>query len=511
LYFCRATLYDGQVAIRRIEPRGQHNRLRLVVIAAFAFVFACASRGQLHLPPVDKAEAALVLFVPRNASLGAFAVPWSRADGTSPFAIESGTEYDLYALLYECSLQLMALENQPYILTRNETRRALPSGSFQILKSSVTDFDQLPWSDHTSDVNSRSLLSSWRLYAESLGECDLEQTPSTFEIEGTEGSQLQPLAVAIDRDSLLVGAEHGPFYKVSLGDHVRLNLPPDTPGLAGYRDPTGAIWLFGKDGRIVRGHIDSGFEEVARGTRTASGALVAALVGPKKGEASDVFLATNRPKFQHFVGDRWIGEDALAAACDSGPPVPLTAAWLSAGSAVALLPSPRVSSLPCGGTMLFMYVDNGAVPESVDLRSLFGCMPGELGCDYPWIVGVWPQRGIILASHGTFGQEGRLVYSPDPRSPSWNEIDRFAAPANTLVAFNETIVAGDQTGVMHRYAAIGTNCARAITTAMPTAIVPIRGALVTVSKNVMTLDPQFPMRTSISVTVARTGSCLAEP
>jgi hypothetical protein len=241
---------------------------------------------------------------------------------------------ELYALMLECSLDALGLEEGQLSLAVSPEGRRLPALR-RVLFSAYADGAQSGWTEATLPA----ALAELRIRGEDVSPCDL-YAPSfeTRDIHLDDTTGTNPiLAVPLDRSSVLVATTAGRFFRVDQnGATLLTSLSTATPHAGGFARADGELWLFGTDGAVVRGRPETGFVS-APSLNTKTGFEAVTVDGSKEG-AIELYAFTHSGVLERFDGVSW-------TVLDTSDPLPVLhkndVTWIEPGRAIAVIANPN--------------------------------------------------------------------------------------------------------------------------------------------------------------------------
>lgn len=404
-------------------PRARQARIGISA-ALFAAIAGCIRDVDTSVPAsAQRGARTMIMIVSTKSSspttLNAFAValdPDGRGRDPPPLSLAPMDE--VFVLFFPCPLEAFGLREGPLSVPDPQATRPLPP---------------------TPNMTHYSLDGGWQPIAAlpaPIKDLKLVHEPQkcpSFVIGARQslapaGPPPRPLVVPIDGDSALVGATGGPFFRISKDAFVRLSLDPSTPSLAGYRAPSGELWLFGEDGRLVHGRLESGFVEAARTTPTSTSAIA----GPRDGSQFELFLATSRPSFERFSPDEGRWSEIATFMRPFSPSRILDVTWVGSREAVAAIPA---------NPAIQWYQDGGSVARPLLDRA------------YPWAVAVHSTLGVVVGTN-----QGRVQSFQAASAAPVGLPHDFGAAVSAMGAFGDSVLIGNVDGGLVDLLADGSTC-----------------------------------------------------
>lgn len=249
--------------------------------------------------------------------------PFDRAD-LLPAATGSPTKVVAWALLYPETLEELELEEGKLEATADPTRaRPLPAEASATYRAEAVEGAEVRWIE--SELSPE--LTAFRFPALEVvcPQYDLLILPTHSGV--TFG------ATRLDETGALLTSSSGSMWRVSARG-LEPFRPAPGPVVGAWRAPDGEIWAGGSNGRLFRGHPETGLVEVA--SSPADG-HIRWLAGPHDASAPfELFTVSHSGSFARFDGRDW--EPFVISTSTSSPRGGVV--WLGPDEAVALPPQP---------------------------------------------------------------------------------------------------------------------------------------------------------------------------
>jgi hypothetical protein len=310
--------------------------------------------------PVSAGTESVVLLREGGARADAIAVGAS-AHGTTLTFVGEGA-----ALLeYDCALDALGLAEGP--LTVDASGHRLPP------PDRVRDGAQAWASTATvAEIVHQTRVRDGRDWAEER--CpDLVTTTQSATIAVGHVSVLQP----IDERTLLIGFTDETVALIS-GDGPLVRVSGRFPAAAALRRDDGELWLFGRDGRVVRGRWGGPMRDAPARTSTTSARLA---VATSRGAAPlELWAVTGAGSIERFDGASWA---LVHRGAQAGPEGRVAVSWIGPGEVLVVgVDPPKV--LHVGGGR----IKEERLPSTLDEQPISLAQDGDdvlLGTDVGFI------------------------------------------------------------------------------------------------------------------------------
>lgn len=268
-----------------------------------------------------------------------------RYQGAVSLTLEGGSDTDAWVLEYDATLDELGLPARR--LVEDPGGLPLPTPA----RSQHLHYEDAWADDWSVEMGLPAALGEVR-YVETTPCPSVTFSQTRFSVTDARSE----FAVALDATRIFAATTTGTFHLLTPDGEVRLpNIPRSTPHNSAFVDPTGEVWLMATDGRVSRGHPDTGFEAAPQ-LPTVPTAYWQSLSGSTDDGPLELFAVNDPLLVAHYAGGAWTTLPTPGVL--SGGRAGTDVVWLSRGKAVAIGYDPStIVEFSVDGTYKLVHLD----------------------------------------------------------------------------------------------------------------------------------------------------------